>query len=447
MAGASRFVRPRSVRSGLSRPRLSRVLIAAMVASVGMTVLAPQASGQVFRSAGASIGVPGGGPGGGGRAVTGPMLDKYAGVLGLDAAQKDAAKTFHEEYQRRVGEADKVSADARKKMREMMEDGDHEAAMKKMGEMMGESAKIRQEATTQLISNLKDVLTEAQAPAWERFERLRRRESIGGMGFGMASGATVDLTDVIDSIKLPEGEKAKIAGTVDQYEREMDVAIRNYESFQAKQAEEEMKDAKDAKEGEAVISFDMAKMQERMAAMQKESAKLRDVNASHVRKMGESLPEEWKKKLEKEWMARAYRRIFGESHTTKQLKTAVGFGDLSPEQKAKVTEMMESYAKDLEAVNQRWLEEQQKAESEGSVNPLPLMGDDGTPEGLKKARQARRDLDTRFSKQLREMLTEEQRERLPKRQGGGFMGGEGMEIFTSDDLGGGNVEIQVIGPG
>lgn len=423
------------------------LLIAGLMAFAG-TTLVSEAGAQVIQRSGASIAMPSGGPGGGGgRTITGPMLDRYAGVLGFDDSQKEAAKTFHEEYQRRVGEADKVAADARKKMKEMMEDGDHQSAMKKMGELMGESAKIKAEATTQFLANLKDVLSEAQAPGWERFERLRRRESIGGMGgFGMASGAAVDLTDVLSTIKLPETENAKIAVTVDQYEREMDVAIKNYQAFQARQAEEERKENKDAKEGEPVINFDMGKMQERMAETQKESSKLRDVNASHVRKMGESLSEEWKKKLEKEWLARAYRRIFSESHTTKQLKTAIGFGDLSAEQKAKVGEMLEAYAKELESSNQRWLEEQQKAEAEGTVNPLPLMGDDGSPEGLKKARKDRRELDTKFSKQLREILTEEQRERLPKRQGG-LMGGEGMEIFTSEDLGGGNVEIQVIGPG
>jgi hypothetical protein len=424
---------------------LVRSLVAGMILTAGLA-MAPKADAQVFRSASA-IDLPGGA--GSGRTITGPMLEKYVGVLGFDAAQKDAAKTFHEEYQRKAADGDKIAADARKKMKEMMEDGDHEAAMKKMGEMMGESAKLKSEASVQFLANLKEVLTEAQAPSWERFERLRRRESLGGggMGFGMASGASVDLTDVVTAVKLPDSETAKIAVTIDQYEREMDVAIKNYQAFQTKQAEAEMKEAKDAKEGGPTINFDMGKMQERMAETLKESSKLRDVNASHVRKLGDALPEEWKKKIEKEWYARAYRRIFGESHTTKQLKTAVGFGDLTAEQKTQVSTMLDAYAKDLDAVNQRWLEEQQKAEADGSFNPLPFMGDETNPEGLKKAQKDRKDLDTRISKQLREVLTEQQRERLPKRQNSVMMP-DGMEFIGGDDfVGGGAVEIQVIGPG
>ena len=166
---------------------LARVAVAGlapMVAvglSAGMLVGVSGVEAQVFRSA--SVGVSG--APGGGRTITGPMLEKYVGVLGFDASQRDAAKTFHEEYQRRAAEGDKVAADARKKMKEMMEDGDHEAAMKKMGEMMGESQKIKAEASVQFLANLKEVLTEGQAPAWERFERLRRRESLGGGGLGL----------------------------------------------------------------------------------------------------------------------------------------------------------------------------------------------------------------------------------------------------------------------
>jgi hypothetical protein len=430
------------------------VVVGTVAGLTGGFGAAGEAVGQVVRSADVRVGP--GGPGAAGRSglartITKPMMEKYAGVLGLDATQREAATTFHEAYQAKAAEGDKKAADARKKMKEMMEDGDRDAAFKKMGEMMGESATIKAEASKELLENLKALLTEGQAGGWEKLERLRRRESIGGggmgggMGFGMASGATVDLTDVVAAVKLPEGETAKIAGIVEQYELAMDSAIKGYQAYQEQRAEEERKEMEGRKEGE--VSWDLEKVEMRMKADMKESAKLREVNAGHVRKIGDALSEEWRAKIEKEWLTRAYRRIFGESHTTKQLKAAVGFGDLSSEQKEKIEALLAAYEKDAAAANQRWLEEQRKAEAEGTISALPFRADETDPEGLRDARKARKDLDTRISKTLRETLTETQRERLPKRQGGMAGGMEGMEFIGESIDGGGNVEVHVIGPG
>lgn len=432
-----------TMRKSLVSVARSLVLLSGVV---GMAGVGGEALGQVVAGASISVG-PGGDMGGmASRTITKPMLEKYAGVLGLDPAQREAAGTFHEAYQRKAAEGDTIAVNARKKMREMMEDGDHDAAFKKMGEMMGESGKVKAEASKELLENLKALLTDRQAGAWEKLERLRRRESLGGGGmwFGMASGAAVDLTDVVAAVKLPEVETAKIAGIIEQYELAMDSAIKSYHAYQEKRQEEERKEMEGRKEGE--VMWDTEKMESRMKADMQESAKLREVNAGHVRKIGEALGEDWRAKVEKEWLSRAYRRIFAESHTTRQLKAAVGFGDLSSEQKEKIEALLAAYEKDAAAANQRWLEEQRKAEAEGTLSAMPFRADQTDPEGLREARKARKDLDTRISKTLRETLTESQRERLPKRQGGMVGGMEGMEFIGESFGGDGNVEVHVIGP-
>lgn len=426
-----------------------RVGLAALIAaSAGLLIPAPAASAQVIRMASAGGSISGGGMS---RTIAAPTLEKYCGVLGYDEGQRAAAKAFHEDYLRSVAEADKALADANKKMKELMEDGDHQEAMKKMGENQGKYAKSKSDAAAQLMTNLKDLMKADQAPRWEKLERMRRREGVGA-GF-MVSGASVDLVDVVGALKLPEAESAKIAGPLDEYERDFDHAIADYNRFQARREEEQKKKEKDkGKEGEEMtFNLDMEEIQKMMEEDRKEAGKLRDVNKAFVGRLGAALSDEWRKKLDKEWLNRAYRRIFAEPHTLKQLKTAVGFGDLTPEQKTKVSEMLEAYQKDLEAANAKWLDEQQRAEADGKDGGgLPFMGDDATPEGLKKARTARQELDKKFSKSLREILSDEQKDRLPKRKNGGFVLPDGGEVFTDMDFEGGGAEIRVIqtgGPG
>lgn len=425
-----------------------RVGLAALIASsAGLLIPAPAATAQVIRMASSGGAISGGGFS---RTIAAPTLEKYCGVLGYDESQRTAAKAFHEDYLRGVAEADKALADANKKMKELMEDGDHQEAMKKMGENQGKYAKAKSDAATQLLANLKDLMKADQAPRWEKLERMRRRESISG-GF-MVAGASVDLIDVMGALKLPEAEAAKIAGPLDEYERDFDHAIADYNRFQARREEEQRKKEK-GKEGgeEASFNLDMEEIQKMMEEDRKEAGKLRDVNKAFVGRLGAALSDEWKKKLDKEWLARAYRRIFAEPHTLKQLKTAVGFGDLTADQKTKVSEMLETYQKELEVANAKWLDEQQRAEADGKDGGgMPFMGEDNTPEGLKKARSARQELDKKFSKSLREILSEEQKDRLPKRKNGGFVLPDGGEVFTDFDIEGGAAEIHVFqagGPG
>lgn len=419
-------------------------LSALVVAAAGVCVAPRAAEAQVIRMASSSASFGGGDS----RTIAAPALERYCGVLGYDEGQRTAAKTFHEDYLRVVAEADKTLADANKKMKEMMDDGDHQEAMKKMGENHGKYAKAKSDAAAQLLSNLKDLMKPDQSARWEKLERMRRRESIGG-GF-MVAGASVDLIDVIGALKLPDAENAKIAGPLDEYERDFDHAIADYNRFQSRREEEQKKKEKGG-DDKPSFNIDMEEIQKMMEEDRKEAGKLRDVNKSFVGRLGAALSEEWKKKLEKEWLNRAYRRIFSEPHTLKQLKTAVGFGDLTAEQKTKVSEMLETYQKELDSANAKWLEEQQRAEADGKDGGgLPFMGDDNTPEGLKKARTARQELDKKFSKSLREILSDEQKDRLPKRKNGGFVLPDGGEVFTDFDMDGGGAEIHVIqagGPG
>jgi hypothetical protein len=423
-----------------STHRSLRAGLAVILSAAAGLAAAPAASAQVVRTVSA-VGAPG--PGGADRTITGAALDKYAGVLALDDAQRTAAKTFHEEYQRRVADADKDLAAVNKKMRELFEDGDHKEAMKKMGDGHAAYAKAKGAATEQLLGNLKALLTADQAARWDKLERLRRREGLAGAF--MVAGASVDLIDVLAALKLPDTESAKVAGPLEEYERDFDRAITDYNRYQTRRDEEQKKKQGAAEDGP--VNFDMEDIRKLMDEDRKEAGKLRDVNKSYVGRLGNALPEEWRKKLEKEWLARAYRRIFAEPHTLKQLKTAAGFGDLSAEQKSKVSEMTDNYQRELDSLNARWLEEEQKAEAEGKGGSgFPFMGDEDTPEGLKKAREARQELDRKFSKNLREILSEEQKERLPKRKNGGFVfpdGGEGIEL----EMGDGNVQIMIGGPG
>jgi len=380
----------------------------------------------------------------GGAEISKSSVEQYAKVLRLDAAQREAALMLQETYSEATRRATDEMQQSMKSVREEASDGDFTEFGEKMPKIMDTMGKKRSAAQEAFLKDLREILTPAQVEAWPALERLRRRQS--QLSFGMVSGSSVDLTTVVDSLKLPEAESRKLAGAMEQYEFDMDRLLQERERDDA--AKKEKFDFNPA-------NFDMEKMRAGMDEARAQALKVRDLNKKYERQIASLLPDDARAKFASEVRARSFRKIYSEPHVAKMLDAALGFDDLDPTQKKQIVEMRAQYQKELDDANAKWAATLEQAESEGKAGGMPFMGGGGESDELKSARQARRDLDKKFSERVRTALNDKQRERLPKKESGDRMvhfgeggDGEGGGVFIQaveiDDGEGVQSDVQVI---
>lgn len=371
------------------------------------------------------------GGGGGERAssVRASAIPGYCKILELDESQSEAFKTLHKSYKERMDESRKAMNEGFKTANEAAQDGDFKEMGKKIQAVAekfgGEQAKM----TEELLNDLKGLLTASQAEKWADFERLRRRETMSE-GMGLVSGAGVDLIAMVEKLTLPAEESAKVAPVLSQYDLEMDRQLRDRNDVQKKMGEEQKKNEKDD-EG---FNFDVESMEKMMGQMRELDVKQRDVNTRFLAQLSSSLSPEWKDKLEAKWRESAFRRIYGETHVQRQLKAAAKFEGLTTEQTAKIDEIKKSFEADSTALNEAWMKAQVESEKEGKGGLMQMVqfGDDSGDDPLSKARKARRDREKKASDDLKALLSEEQRAKLPKRPKNSIMAPGGEEFEMAD---------------
>jgi hypothetical protein len=372
-------------------------------------------------------------------------IGRYAAVLLLDKAQTEAAAELYEAYQAQVSAAGKKTREAVKEAQDDMNAGDRGAYEAKIQKSMAAQADTAKQLTDGFLSDLKSLLTPAQAERWPSFERFRRRErylnstmSIGGMGVG---GSSVDLIPIIEKLAIPSGLKATIDERLAQYEVDMDRPLqerqRNFEDEQ--------------KQMGAVQRFDpdsFAKKQERDRTV---DMAIREVNTKYVRQIAAALPEDLAAKLNEAYQAKAYRGIYKESAVSKRLAAASKVKDLSADQRAKLQALIDKYKRDSKAANDRWAAAQKSAEDAGRPTGGGFQfagpgstGSEKLDPDFAAARNARRDLDAAAREQIDKLLTPDQLAAIPQPAPNangarvtvlGDHTGEGMVMVDDVDLG------------
>jgi hypothetical protein len=350
-----------------------------------------------------------GGPGGGGQ-ISKTSLDRYAQVLGLDDAQREMARTLHDGYAEAYQAAGKDRRDQMSAlMRSSEETGDRTVFRDKMPEVMKTYRQRTDELEKSFLGDLRALLTTEQAASWPKVERMRRREVGLPRGSGLA-GEGIDLTEVARALDLKvEG----LSATLDQYELDLDRAIQDRLA--------EMQKFADVRPGPDPMRMDA--MQEMMAKSRELGAKIRDLNQSYARRIESLLPDSAKPAFSTEMRRRTFPQVFREPHTMKQYAAALGFSDLTTDQRASIEADKASYDRDLAAANDRWIQAIMDSEKDGQSGMVSLgdgqmmrMSFGEEPGPLNDARKARRELDERFRDRLASRLTKAQQERLPKRE-------------------------------
>lgn len=420
-----------------NRP-LRRLIGVVVLAVIGGT-LAPLPSAYAQGGRGGGPGGMGGffgGMGGGFGDVLNPSvnsrdLERYSDVLGLNADQRAVVRELFGGYQEQYRAFAEKAREDLANMRGRMEGerGQREGG----GRGMGEAFNAIRETFTRLreerermertfFEDVRVILTPEQEALWPRVERMRRRETT--MERGLMAGENVDLLRLVERLNLPSDLRQQLAGTLEQYEVELDRALVERNRVQ----EEGLSGLMAGRFGRPEEGFDMERAQRAFQEARESSMRLRDVNRRYARQIEGQLPEDRRAQFTRLFNEASFPEAYRESAVSRNIAVALGFADLTAEQRQRLTEVREQYARESGPVADRLaraIEEQQATMTVEQLMARFRGGEDTSP--LAQARQARRDLERTFGDRVRAILTPEQIERLPQgdsrgegRRGGAF---------------------------
>ncbi len=335
-------------------------------------------------------------------AVTRTELETYGDLLGLDDQQRDAAEMLLEGY---VQAFQSRAAEARERIQRLMEEARESRDRTRWMEMGEYRMRFQEEAREMeqgLLADLRTLLTPEQASRWELVERTRRRERT--LGQGQMSGERVDVIRLTRELELDPALRSSIDEVLAQYELDLDRALvkRNEAYERIRSGFGRMRDG------------DFSEMEDLMNAAREASRRVRDVNERYARQVSGLLPEDLRASFEKRVREAAFPQVYRASRVQRQLDAALEFEDLSDEQRERLGAIRASYLRDSEALNERLARAWREAEDSMEIRQM-FRG--GLNEGeLGELRRQRRELDQQFGERLREVLTDEQLDRLPREQ-------------------------------
>lgn len=398
----------------------ARVLVAACSVCVGVLAVSPV------------IAQPGGGFGGGGMRMMGggmmgmggadsaigeAQLERYAQMAGMTEDQMQAATMLHEGYQAQVRELQDGMRAKMEAARDAFRESGDPSEFQALREDAAKARADRKRLDESFLNDVKALLTDEQAAKWPRVEMSVRRDQL--LRRGMLSGERVDLFRLVEEMKLEGDARGTVDEILVQYEADLDRELVKRDAFTEK-----------AMEQMPQLMEDPVKAQEMLEEGRAAGVRVRDVNRRYARQIGDVLPADMKASFDSAFQRASFPDVYRESSVSRGVAAAMGFEDLTEEQRVKIQELNEKYVRDAAAVNERLAKAQE--ENEMSMTVDRMMGgrwrgggEGDEPSPVQVVRQERRELDRKANEALREILTESQREKLPRNDMRGGRGGEG----------------------
>ncbi|MBL8745342.1 MAG: hypothetical protein JNK58_03190 [Phycisphaerae bacterium] len=439
----------RKVKSGWR----SVILPGVMVISALSGSIPGTAGGQNIQFFGGD-GPGGGGPGGQEPPVNSKQIARYADLLGLDADQREAAAALLEGMQ---AEWDAGARKMREEMEsireEFQESRDPSIWTERLPSIMRKQRESRSRMEQTLMSDFKSLLTDEQQGGWSQVERTYRRDTT--IPRGRLSGESVDLVKLAEELPLSEASRSIVQSTLDQYEADLDRALIERNDI-VERAQQRAGDGPAAME-RALQDEEFMKLREKAREAR---LKVRETNQRYARQVASALPADEAAKFNEAFTRRSFPDVFRASLAADSLNAAANFDDLTPEQKERINAIRESYAQEIERANKSLIDAKEKYEStsEGYASALGggmnirMFGaggqEDGKENPVEAARGAKRSVDQKMLDNLKGILNDSQRERLPKRRergGGGprsMRGGPNGAAVVALDGGQGGEDVE-----
>lgn len=408
-----------------------------------------------------------GGPGGRARGMwwepplTSKDLARYARTLELSADQIEAAEMLLEAMQQEFGA---VAQESRQKMdalrTRLRETRDHTIAMESIPAVLRSLREQRESVEASFMDDLRLLLDGAQSERWPTLERMRLRES--SLGNGMLSGESVDLIRLASELNATQEQLSGAQAILAQYELEIDRVLR---------AREEVLGRVQARVGGNIPNIEALAQDEEFQKLRDEAhaarMQVRETNRRYARQLSAALPADVAAVFDSEFRNASFPQVYRDSLADRALDAAAAFEDLTPEQRASLEELRRQLEQEMVVARERLASAIEKAEEEGGALAFGMggmrmnisNGPDGPVDPTSEARAARDQVEQKYLQNLRNVLTDAQRDRLPKprergRRGrmtlpdgrevsmdGGEEGGEVSAMFVTEDGGERNVVI------
>lgn len=384
------------------------------ILSVGVVLFLALAARAVGQEERASFGMGlGGGEAAMGMAIGRASVDRYAGLLGFDVYQREAAKLLHEAYLEdyRLA-ADAIAQGMEGLSAEARVTRDRDQYRSNIGKLMRGMLERRMDLEDRLLGDLETL---AALPddddSFARVERARRREI--ARTISRVHGAWVDLFDLAERTGV-DGVDAVAAILLD-YETQIDAAHRPLidamlDRLRGNIALMEHSDvARERANNEAIRAEGEAFIEK----MSDADARAKAINDRFARMIAQTLPEDEAARWTEAYNRSAWPVVYHVSHAQRVLNVAESFEDLSDEQREQLDALRAGYEREAAAINTRW-SRAIDAHQAGAGDPWTGGGEAPEVERAKEDRQA---LDARCIERVRGLLTPEQAGRLPDAPG------------------------------
>jgi len=338
--------------------------------------------------------------------ISKPTLDRFSKILHLDKDQSDSAAALYDGYSTAFRTATRDFTTESRRIREAdapksPELAEHTAAAFK--------AKTDRQAALEksFLSDLRALLTTDQEKSWPSVERARRRELVLR---GVISGESIDLIQIVDSLRLTPDESTPLAEPLTSYELDLDRALLDKDRI-----------LKDEKPFDALNEFNSVSLMKRTTQTRDFGLTIRDLNDRHARQIEATLPEPRRAAFRTAVHTAGFPSVYATSHGSKLLAAAAKLADLDPAQREKLESLRKTYERDLAAANAK-LEEATRDFETSKQSIVMTMNSGGTMQvmlgkfednPILKAAGVKRDLDTKLREQLEKLLRPTQVDALP----------------------------------
>ena len=294
-----------------------------------------------------------------------------------------------------------------------------------------------------VLNGIEGTLTEAQKPTWSKFQRFLRREKT--MDNALLSGEATNLLLIMDQSGLSQPSIDLSVKSLDDYEVQLDNALRAREEYLEQSAPKLMRAVLDGDvEGARTIA-------KRQVALRKS---VREVNDQFRTLIVGAMPVEDGAKFNQAALEAAFRRIYRTTSTQTAFTKALELTALSADLLAAVTNLQSVYLTELAIVNEKLVAATRKTEPDqrleeteriigmlsGTSFGTGMFGRQGSggADPVGALDESRDEMNKKFYDQLKALLTPEMQEALPALQGrgrgqGGWQNG-GQNRFGSGKI-------------
>lgn len=348
-------------------------------------------------------------------AVSARKFRQYSEMLALTPDQKRAGEDllagYSTDYQAAVKRAEEI-------FQAMQEEAQQSADWNVYEEVMPGVMRKFKIKTDKLnhgfMDDLKSLLDDRQLQRFAAVERTHRR-SINN-SFGFESGQKIDLAELVSDMRLDSASAGALAGPVEQYEIELD----RENVARAKLMDEMMEYwyEQSEKDKPANEMYQDEKFTKYMKDFGDSAKKAAELNDRYARQLQALLPQEKQKEFDQQVKAQKYPMVYKKSYAMRVLEAAEKLPDLEATQKEGIKGIKETYEREAGSSNDRWADTigQLQGETGGDEGMMGGMWQVKENEKFTAARDARKQLDDRTIDQVKALLTEEQRKKLPSKK-------------------------------